>query len=179
MALFLSWIKFSSQSKEFRYADIDELYDLLETFDTDNADGLTSRSIMSWAKNDASNEYSMIRKETISYFIEETVKTSAEWDLANVLYQIYKDQFICVSIKNNQWYEYKNHKWDEIDSGSTLRLLISKKMHDIYCAKSHELIEVITKKENNDENTENLKTRSLKLGDICILLKMSKRLNYD
>ena len=44
-------------------------------------------------------------------------------------------------------------------------------MHDIYCAKSHELIEVITKKENNDENTENLKTRSLKLGDICILLK--------
>jgi P4 family phage/plasmid primase-like protien len=44
-------------------------------------------------------------------------------------------------------------------------------MHDIYSKKSHELIETITKKENNDENTENLKTRALKLGDICILLK--------
>ena len=44
-------------------------------------------------------------------------------------------------------------------------------MHDIYCKKSQELIETMIKKENNDENTENLKTRSLKLGDICILLK--------
>jgi P4 family phage/plasmid primase-like protien len=44
-------------------------------------------------------------------------------------------------------------------------------MHDIYCKKSHELIETITKKENNDENTETLKTRSAKIGDVCILLK--------
>ena len=44
-----------------------------------------------------------------------------EFDLAIVLYQLFKDRFICVSIKNNQWYEYKNNKWNEIDSGNTLR----------------------------------------------------------
>ena len=38
------------------------------------------------------------------------------------------------------WYEYKNHKWFEIDSGNTLRLLISKKMHDIYMKKAHDII---------------------------------------
>ena len=148
-----------------------------KNFDVKNNDGLTNRSIMFWAKTDNFNEYKKIRNETISYYIEQTLQTMimkdkvAEFDLAVVLYQLFKDQFVCVSIKNNQWYEYKNHKWNEIDSGSTLRILISKKMHDIYCAKSHDLIETITKKENNDENTENLKTRSLKLGDICILLK--------
>ena len=42
-----------------------------------------------------------------------------EFDLVTVLYQLFKDQFICVSIKNNQWYEYKNSKWNEIDSGNT------------------------------------------------------------
>ena len=38
--------------------------------------------------------------------------------------QLFKDQFICVSIKNNIWYEYINHRWFEIDSGNTLRLII-------------------------------------------------------
>jgi len=175
--LFLTWIKFSSQYSSFKFSEVPNMYSLWKNFDAKNNDGLTNRSIMFWAKTDNLVEYKKIRNETISYYIEQTLQTMilkdkvAEFDLAVVLYQLFKDQFVCVSIKNNQWFEYKNHKWNEIDSGSTLRLLISKKMHDIYCAKSHELIEVITKKENNDENTENLKTRSLKLGDICILLK--------
>ena len=175
--LFLTWIKFSSQDSSFKFSEVQNMYAMWKNFDVKNNDGLTNRSIMFWAKTDNLLEYKKIRNETISYYIEQTLQTMilkdrvAEFDLAVVLYQLFKDQFVCVSIKNNQWYEYKNHKWNEIDSGSTLRLLISKKMHDIYCAKSHELIEVITKKENNDENTENLKTRSLKLGDICILLK--------
>ena len=175
--LFLTWIKFSSQDSSFKFSEVQNMYVMWKNFDAKNNDGLTNRSIMFWAKTDNLLEYKKIRNETISYYIEQTLQTMilkdrvAEFDLAVVLYQLFKDQFVCVSIKNNQWYEYKNHKWNEIDSGSTLRLLISKKMHDIYCAKSHELIEVITKKENNDENTENLKTRSLKLGDICILLK--------
>jgi P4 family phage/plasmid primase-like protien len=175
--LFLTWIKFSSQDSSFKFSEVQNMHAMWKNFDVKNNDGLTNRSIMFWAKTDNLVEYKKIRNETISYYIEQTLQTMilkdkvAEFDLAVVLYQLFKDQFVCVSIKNNQWYEYKNHKWNEIDSGSTLRLLISKKMHDIYCAKSHELIEVITKKENNDENTENLKTRSLKLGDICILLK--------
>ena len=47
-------------------------------------------------------------------------------------YQMCKDEFICVSIKNNVWYEYIKHRWYEIDSGNTLRLIISKRMHDMY-----------------------------------------------
>lgn len=177
--LFLSWLKLSSQCETFKFtqAKVSELYELWKGFDVKNSDGLTNRSIMFWSKTDNYAEYEKIRKETITYYIEQTLQTMilkdkvAEFDLAVVLYQLFKDQFVCISVKNNEWYEYKNHKWNEIDSGSTLRLLISKKMHDIYSKKSHELIETITKKENNDENTENLKTRALKLGDICILLK--------
>ena len=177
--LFLTWLKFSSQCNTFKFTqqEVSSLYVLWKLFDVKNSDCLTNRSIMFWAKTDNYAEYEKIRKETISYYIEQTLQTMilkdrvTEFDLAVVLFQLFKDQFVCVSVKNNEWYEYKNHKWNEIDSGSTLRLLISKKMHDIYCKKSHELIETITKKENNDENTENLKIRSLKLGDICILLK--------
>ena len=67
---------------------------------------------------------------SLSFFEKRLKDKVAEFDLAVVLYQLFKDQFVCVSIKNNQWYEYKNHKWNEIDSGSTLRILISKNRID-------------------------------------------------
>tara|TARA_B110001452_G_scaffold267448_1_gene277357 strand:- start:1105 stop:3939 length:2835 start_codon:yes stop_codon:yes gene_type:complete len=193
--LFLTWMKYSSQSATFDFSEIPKYYAMWKSFDVKNSDGLTNRSIMFWAKTDNFPEYKKIRSETISYYIEQTLQTMimkdkvTEFDLAVVLYQLFKDQFVCTSCKNNQWFEYKNYKWHEIDSGNTLRMLISKKMHDIYMTKAHELIETITKMENKDENTESLKLRSSKLGDICIILKTtswknnimkeSKELFYD
>tara|TARA_B100000900_G_scaffold335182_2_gene296645 strand:+ start:1580 stop:4432 length:2853 start_codon:yes stop_codon:yes gene_type:complete len=175
--MFLTWMKFSSKSSSFNFRDIPEYYQMWKTFDKNNNDGLTSKSIMYWAKNDNYAKYKDIRETTVTYYIDSTVDSVirhekvGEFDLAVVLYQLFKDDFICVSIKNNIWYEYKDNKWYEIDSGNTLRLMISKKMHDIYLKKANSLVETITKLENNDQNADNLRTKSGKLGDICVLLK--------
>jgi P4 family phage/plasmid primase-like protien len=169
--LFLTWLKFSAQSDEFSWNQVSELYEKWETFDYHNPDGLTARSIMFWAKNDSLEEYKKIRQETITHFIDETIKTSTEWDLANVLYQIYKDQFTCVSIKNNIWYEFDNQRWKEIDSGNTLRLLISKKMHDIYVKKTYEAVGSMQRLDQTDPEYEISKKRANKLSELCVLLK--------
>ncbi len=193
--MFLTWIKLSSLSDTFKYSDIPEYYEMWKSFEIRNSDKLTSRSIMFWAKTDNFKSYQEIRQETISYFIDLTLESIVtkdkigEFDLANVLFQLYKDQFVCVSVKNNQWYEYKNYKWHEIDSGNSLRLLISKKMHDVYIKKAQDLIETVTKLENNDQPADSLKLKASKLGDICILcktttcknniMKEAKELFYD
>ena len=169
--LFVSWIKMSTKSPKFTFKDVDGYYSMWKHFESNNPNGLTNRSIMYWAKTDNYREYQNIRKETVSYFIEQTLEKHTEFDLANVLYQIYKDQFVCVSIKNNVWYEYSNYKWNEIDSGNTLRLLISKKMHDIYMKKVQELVEEILKLDNNDPKSDLYRNRSNRLGEICVLLK--------
>ena len=113
--MFLTWIKFSSQSKEFDWSEVPNMFNMWNGFDTNNQDGLTNRSIMYWCKIDARDKYNQIHKETIDFFIEQTVQTATEFDLATVLFNIYKDRFVCVSIKNNCWYEYINHRWFEID----------------------------------------------------------------
>lgn len=41
-------------------------------------------------------------------------------DVANVVYECYKDKFVCASIKNKIWYEFKNHKWEFIEDAYTL-----------------------------------------------------------
>ena len=187
--LFIIWIKLSSKSDCFSYSDIPDYYTLWKSFHDNNQDGLTNRSIMYWAKNSDPIKYKSIRQETISYFIEQTIFRPTECGLADVLYQLYKDEFVCVSIKNNNWYECKNGKWNEIDSGNTLRMLISKKMHDIYMFRAQDIIDEITRLESKGENTESLRTRSQKLGDICThlkttswknnIMKEAKELFYD
>ncbi len=170
--LFLTWIKMSSKAKVFDYGDIPKYYDMWKQFDYNNPDGLTNKSIMYWAKIDNYQEYKKIRQETIDYFIEETIEHKpTEFDLANVLYHIYKDEFVCVSIKNNIWYEYIDYKWTEIDSGNTLRLLISKNMHAIYIKKVNDIVEKMLKLETNSETDDKYRSRSHKLTEVCVLLK--------
>ena len=137
--LFVTWIKMSSQSSTFSFSDIGEYYSMWKRFDSNNPNSLTNRSIMYWAKTDNFRDYQNIRKETISYFIEQTLEKHTEFDLANVLYQIYKDQFVCVSIKNNHGMNILIINGMKLTVEYTKTFNI-KKMHDIYMKKVQELL---------------------------------------
>lgn len=181
--LFLTWLKFSCQENcrdtlkgangKFDWRNVPELYETWNKFTS--SEGLTYRSIMYWSKNDARDKYDSIRKETIDFFIAQTIQTATEFDLASVLFNMYKDRFVCVSIKNKIWFEYINHRWHEIDSGNTLRLALSKEMHQIYFEKTCE----ITNKAHSvgdpgDPAREKLMKISQKITDICTLLKKTQ-----
>ena len=115
---------------------------------------------MYWAKNDANRAaYNKIRHETVDYFIEQTIRGQTEFDLANVLLQLFKDRFVCVSIKNNIWYEFKNHRWSEIDSGNTLRLWCSRDVHKLYCDKAAAEDERMDALEEDDPQREKIKKK--------------------
>ena len=130
--LYITWLKFSSQSKEFKWCNVGEMWEKWNEFNGDNDDGLTEKSIYFWARQDAFDAYQAKKKQCILYYIEATLETKSDYDKANVLYQWYKDRFICVSIKQNCWYEYKEQRWFEIDSGITLRHLISTEIFELY-----------------------------------------------
>ena len=175
--LFLTWLKMSTKSSEFNWFEVPKFYDMWKTFDENNPDGLTERSIMYWLKNENPKEYNKIRKDTITFYIEQTIDKSTDFDIATVLYQLYKDRFVCVSVKNNIWYEYKNHKWFENDSGNGLRMKISTEMYDLYQVKSQSLIELLNKTDNTTEGHEKLLIKCNKVSDICVLLKKTNPKN--
>jgi len=179
--MFLTWLKFSCQegcrdtlkgsSGKFDWRNVPDLFDQWRNFDFDNPDGLTQRSIMYWSKTDSPEAYKEIHNKTVDFFIDETINTATEFDIANVLYHIFKDLFICVSIKNNVWFEYVKHRWYEIDSGTALRIKISKEMHQLYLAKTVEHTSKMQTMEQQDPGFENVRMRTAKLADICVLLK--------
>ena len=183
--MFLTWLKFSAQENcretlrgndgKFDWNNVSVLFEEWLTFDFDNPDGLTNRSIMYWCRQDAeSSKYEEIHKQTIDFFIEQTIKCHSEFDLANVLFNLYKDRYVCVSIKNNCWYEYENHRWFEIDSGNTLRLHISQEMHKEYVTRIHSAMRYLDTLDQSEPDHEKLKKRVNNMIEICSYLKKTQ-----
>ena len=180
--LFLTWVKFSSQENcrdtlkgrdgKFDWKCVPELFEQWSKFEVNNPDSLTYRSIMYWSKHDALEKYKLIRRDTIDFFIEQTVQTATEFDIASVLFNLYKDDFICASIKHNIWYEYNDkHRWVQNDEGTSLRMRISTEMHEIYLDKIQDTLIQVQTMEQACEAAELLRKKSKLLSEISIYLK--------
>ena len=136
--LLIVWIAFSAKSSTFSYSGIPELCDTWRKFDLRLHGGLTKLSLIHWAKMDAPEAYEKVLHGTLDYYIEHTItgfnakERVPDFDLANVLYQMYKHEYVCVSVTKNMWFRYKNNRWEEIDSGTSLRLAISKSLRTLY-----------------------------------------------
>jgi P4 family phage/plasmid primase-like protien len=131
--MFIVWVNFSSKWESFNFTtDIIGLYEKWTEFN--GSGGLTRRSIMHWLKTDNFVEYNKVRNESVEYHINESLKNPkcGDVDIANVLYQFYKDQYVCVSLKGNIWYHFQNHRWNLDESGTSLREHISDELRGVY-----------------------------------------------
>ena len=159
--LFLSWVMLRSKASDFSYDTIPTLFADWTKYFVGRPDGITKRSIMYWARQDAYEDYVKVKKSTIDYFIEETILTTTEFDFAMVLFHMFKDKYVCSSIISKRWYTFKNHRW-ELDAGNTLRLAISKDMHTIYQDKIDQCIRELQTYEPGDENQAKVQSKIMR-----------------
>jgi len=177
--LFLSWVKLRSKAEDFDYRDIPKLYNDWKVYFKNNKDtSITRRSIMFWSKQDAFDEYEKVKATTIDYFIDESIGSQTEFDLAQVLKQMFKDRYVCVSYatKGGVWYVFKNHRW-EPDKGLSLRMAISKEMYSLYASKSEDLEKEYHHYDETDDRAEYIKKKVAKIRDIMIKLKRTNDKN--
>ena len=184
------FLVFSAKSAGFQYStQIPEICDLWESFDH-KTHGLTQKSIMYWAKSDAVEEYEKVRENTIDYQIDQTImnitleqlndprkknaKGSSDYDIATVLHRLCSDEFVSVSIKGNEWYQYKENRWIKNDSGTTLRNMISTKLRDLYNKKVRTLWERLEGKDPDSEDYKLIYGRAGKVLDIAFTLGTTK-----
>ena len=180
--MFLSWLKFSSQNNcrktlcgsdgNFDWKCVPELFKMWCSFDGNNPNGLSFRSIMYWAKQDALHEYEKVRKESVDYYMEQSIQSGTEFDYALVLFQMFKDRYVCVSVTNNTWYEYKGNRWVENDSGNTLRLHISREMYQQYFMLTNDCMAHADMTDPNvEQKNGNVKNKANRLAEILQHLK--------
>lgn len=170
--LFLSWMLFSAQWARFSFADIPKHLALWRGFSY-NPSGLTNRSIRYWARRDALDKYNDVHDRSIDHYIEETIRTeqSTDFDLAMVLFHVFKERFVCASVGKNLWYEFINHRWSECDEGNTLRLLISRDIYRIYYKKLQLLMDELRRYETGSEQFVHIKKLTEKITAVNVKLK--------
>jgi len=174
--LFLSWIMLRSKASDFDYDTIPKLHHDWKCHFNKRPDGVTRRSIIYWAKQDAFQEYEKVKKNTIDHYIEETIFEAGDWDYAMVLYHMFKDKYVCASITHKKWYVFNKHRWEK-DEGQRLRMAISRDLFQIYTDKQNQYLSESHLYEANSEEHEKIQRKVKKIAEISIKLKKTNDKN--
>jgi hypothetical protein len=155
------WIEFSKKSSKFKEGQCEK------EWERSKLEGLTIKSIHYWAKIDNYAKYMEYKNKDIEKFIDVTIKTQSNYDIAYVLYKMYEYDF---TYSDNDWYTYKNHVWHKETDGMSLRQKISTEL----CDKYFRIISLYNKMSINPELTDEEKEEYKKKG--IVVLEIVKKL---
>lgn len=181
--MFLAWVSFSAQAKHFDFHSIHGMWEKWNKPDEiGQMGGLTWRSIMYWAKQENPDEFTKVKNNTISYFLDKTLdqilmlapsndKTPTpagcgDYDVATMLYQMKKGEYVCTSVKSSQWYHFEKNRWIENDSGTFLRNAISTDLRQIYFQKMIQINASLADMADGDPRRDGLQKRLDKVLNI-------------
>ena len=184
--LFLTWVKMSCRpdgknklkDKEGKFDWVNGIAimrNLWNGFAVSKSGGFTYRSIMYWAMHDNRDGFDAINRTSVMFYVDQSLQGETnEFDIAQVLYCLYKGKYVCISINKKIWYEYKNHRWRELDYGVTLRIAMSVEVHEIYMEKSLVLTTQLMLMAADDPVRDKLTAQIKKLAGVAVMLKRTQ-----
>lgn len=145
-SLLEDWIKFSKKSSKFKKGECETLWKKMKY------NNMTIASLHYFAMNDNRKKYLKLKESKIDSMIKRSFDGNPR-SIAKIIIERYKYMFRCASIRNNIWYEFKNHRWNEIDSAYSLRNLISDDLTIEYGKKQMLLYQTAKDKEGYEKDT--------------------------
>lgn len=112
------WDEFSKHSRKYQAGQCEKIWNHMKD------GGLGIGTLHMWAKQDNLEEYKKIMHDDLKQLMYAS-STGTHHDVAKVAYHLFKQDFVCASIKNRYWYEFRGHRWMYSDSGLGLRLKLS------------------------------------------------------
>jgi P4 family phage/plasmid primase-like protien len=155
---------FSKKSEKYQEGCVEKLWG-----DAKQDGGLSIGSLVYWAKVDNYAMFTEINIDKMRVYVENSI-SGTNVDIANALYQLYKDDYKCVSARNSVWFEFKNHRWVEIDGNVSIRRKISEELFDVYSQRFESLTDELAETESEEQH-EKLMKKIKALTDIQAKLK--------
>lgn len=97
--------------------------------------GLTICSLLYWARHDNLSEYNKYLQAKVNDYLYSLIGANeniAHYDVAKVMHMVYKNRFVCASIKYGLWYEFNGIRWIPTDQGHSLKALISEEIKNLF-----------------------------------------------
>ncbi len=150
------WVEFSKNSEKFVDGECEKEWVSMKN------EGLGLGSLYLWAKEDNLEQYTELSRNNLRQCMLNSLSIAPN-DIAKVVKHMYKNEFVCSSSRHNMWFQFKNHRWREIDNAVELRKRLSHEVVDEYLKlnmhiskQAYEVNDSITSKEKQ-MHVENLK----------------------
>lgn len=127
------WLEFSSRCTE-KYDESACIYQWERMVKKD----LTLGTLRYYASIDSPELYKEYKKECSDKYVKESLSGSHN-DIAKVLYSEYANEFVCASIVSKTWYQFRDHRWEEIEDGVFLREKISNEIVQKYIEQAKDI----------------------------------------
>lgn len=159
------WIDFSKKSEKYTPGECEKYWNMMRD------DGLGIGTLCMWVKNDNPGAYHQLIEQDL-YSLVLTTVNETHYDIAKVIYFMYRYDYVCINIKNNLWYEFKNHRWLNCDAAYSLRQKISTEVFKKYLSVVGQINQKIAV-ETDDGRQKTLVEQSKKLLSVSLKLKQS------
>lgn len=156
------WIEFSKKSDKFEEGACEKVWQ------NSKNEGFTIGTLHYWAKIDNYHKYIEFKNKDISKYVDISIKTKSNYDIAFVLFKLFEYDFI---YSNNEWYIYKNHRWHKESDGMSLRQLISTKQVDLYSNIISKNNQLASSEDTPEEEKEEYKAKNKEILEITKHLK--------
>ena len=140
LRLLWTWILFSAQWERFEISNIQELITEWTTFEVGNG-GLTLGTIIMWLQAEDKERYNEIKSKTIDALLDDSVSSIVvndsrivipEFNIAEVVFEVFKETHRCVSVKNKVWYNQHNNMWSKLDGATSILVAVSRTLSRKY-----------------------------------------------
>jgi len=161
------WDQFSRRSSAYDEAGV---IDTWRSLTVRSKPGIGS--LIHFAKIDNPDGYAKYRTKIIKGKLDDTVSLGAtHCDMARMLHIRFRGEFVCASITGRSWYQFRNHIWQPVEEGTTLRSKISGEIYECYQKEIDACRLKMAKPQQGEYEQAVLKTRHEKLSKIMSNLK--------
>ena len=156
------WIKFSKKSSKFKHGECENEWEYMDS------DGLGIGTLFLWAKEDNYGKYKEITSNDLYGYLCKSL-SATPYDVAMVLYQLYKTEFVYA--KGKIWYQFKNHRWNTLEEAMSLKQRLSKNLVKEYQVLRSKFMNKQQDLESDDPKSEDLEKDMKKCSSLIYKLK--------
>jgi P4 family phage/plasmid primase-like protien len=161
-----TWIDFSKRSPKYVEGECPRLWNSMRSH------GLGVRTLHMWARHDSPEKYREVIRQGLYGLVTASI-TGVEYDVACVVYHMYRHEFVCSNIRTKTWYAFRDHRWRSCDSAHALRKHLSIEVFAEYLGVQRAVAQRAGASLDEAEQKQ-LTQQTKKLAELALKLKSTK-----